>query len=98
VRDTFFLVGGIFLSITAYAFISKKDFSYLGATLSMGFVVIFFACILTFVFQSEIFSLAVATASALLAATEAARRRCDDAARRHLVEDLAARVARVAHA
>jgi FtsH-binding integral membrane protein len=68
VRDTFLLVGGIFLSITAYAFISKKDFSYLGATLSMGFVVIFFACILTFVFQSEIFSLAVATAGALLAA------------------------------
>ena len=68
VRDTFFLVGGIFLSITAYAFISKKDFSYLGATLSMGFVVIFFACILTFVFKSEIFALAVATAGALLAA------------------------------
>ena len=67
-RDTFLLVGGIFLSITAYAFISKKDFSYLGATLSMGFVVIFFACILTFVFDSEIFSLAVATAGALLAA------------------------------
>ena len=68
VRDTFLLVGAIFVSITAYAFISKKDFSYLGATLSMGFVVIFFACILTFFFKSEIFSLAVATGGALLAA------------------------------
>ena len=56
------------VSITAYSFFSKKDFSYLGATLTMGFFVIFGACFLAAVIGSEIFTLAVASAGALLAA------------------------------
>jgi modulator of FtsH protease len=68
VRDAGMMVFGIFASITGYVFVTKKDFSYMKAMLSMGFVVVFIACLLTFVFQSEIFSLAVATVGALLAA------------------------------
>ena len=45
-RDAFLLVGAIFIGITAYSLFSKKDFSYLGATLTMGFFVIFGACLL----------------------------------------------------
>src|SRR6185295_6045459 len=59
VRDTFLLVGAVFVGITAYSFISRKDFSYLGATLTMGVGVVFVACLLTFVIGSEVFALAV---------------------------------------
>ena len=65
VRDTFLMVIGVFVGITGYIFITRKDFSYLGATLSMGFIVIFIACMLTWVFDSEIFALAVACVGAL---------------------------------
>jgi modulator of FtsH protease len=68
VRDTFTLVGAIFVGITAYVFVTRKDFSFLYATLSMGFFVIFGACILAGFLHSEVFSLAVATAGAFLAA------------------------------
>jgi FtsH-binding integral membrane protein len=68
VRDTFTLVGAIFAGITAYVYITRKDFSFLGASLSMGFFVVFGACILAAIFHSEVFSLAVATVGALLAA------------------------------
>lgn len=68
VRDSFLLVGAIFIGISIYSLVSRKDFSYLGATLTMGFFVIFTACIIAAVIGSEIFSLAVASAGALLAA------------------------------
>jgi modulator of FtsH protease len=68
VRDTFTLVGAIFVGITAYVYVTRKDFSFLYATLSMGFFVIFGACILAAFFHSEVFSLAVATAGSFLAA------------------------------
>lgn len=67
VRDTSMMVGGIFVGLTSYVFITKKDFSYLRATLSMGFFVIFIGCLLAAVFQSEVFSLAIASAGAVLA-------------------------------
>jgi modulator of FtsH protease len=66
VRDAFLMVGAVFIGITAYIFITRKDFSYLRASLSMGVGVVFCACLLTFVFQSEVFSLAVASVGALL--------------------------------
>jgi len=67
VRDSFVMVGAIFAGLTGYVFVTRKDFSYLYATLSMGFVVVFAGCILAFVLGSEPFSLAVASAGAVLA-------------------------------
>ena len=68
VRDTFAMVGSIFVGITGYAFVTKKDFSYMRAMLSMGFFVVFTACILAAFVHSEAFSLAVASAGAVLSA------------------------------
>ena len=67
VRDTFAMVGAIFVGLTAYIFVTRKDFSFLRATLSMGFMVVFAGCILAFVLGSEPFSLAIASVGALLA-------------------------------
>jgi FtsH-binding integral membrane protein len=66
VRDAGAMVGAIFIALTTYVFIARKDFSYLWATLSMGFVVVLVACVLAAVVGSEPFSLAVASAGALL--------------------------------
>jgi FtsH-binding integral membrane protein len=66
VRDTFSMVGAIFVGLTGYIFVTRKDFSYLRATLSMGFMVVFAGCILAFVLGSEPFSLAIASVGALL--------------------------------
>lgn len=68
VRDAFLLVGAVFGGVTAYVFTTKKDFSYLRAILSMGFLVVFVACILAAFIGSEIFTLAVCSVGALLAA------------------------------
>jgi FtsH-binding integral membrane protein len=67
VRDAFSLTGAIFVGITAYVYVTRKDFSYLSATLYMGFWVIFGASILAIFFHSEVFSLAIASVGALLA-------------------------------
>jgi modulator of FtsH protease len=66
VRDAFVMAGAVFAGITSYIYLTRKDFSYLRATLTMGFWVIFTACILGIFIGSEAFSLAVATAGALL--------------------------------
>jgi modulator of FtsH protease len=66
VRDTTMMVGGIFVGLTGYVFVTKKDFSYLKATLSMGFWVVFVCCILAGFLHSEVFSLAIASAGAVL--------------------------------
>lgn len=68
VRDTFAMVGSIFVGITAYAVVTKKDFSYMKAMLSMGFFVVFAGCILAAVLRSEVLSLAIASAGAVLSA------------------------------
>ena len=68
VRDAGIMTVATFTGITAYIFVTRKDFSYLGAALTMGFFVIFAACILAFVIGSELFTLAVACAGALLSA------------------------------
>jgi FtsH-binding integral membrane protein len=65
VTSTFIMVGLIFTSITGYIFVTRKDFSYLGAALTMGFFVIFGAGILAIFLKSDIFSLAVASAGAV---------------------------------
>jgi FtsH-binding integral membrane protein len=66
IRDTMVMVLSVFLGITGYIFVTRKDFSWMGSILSMGVMVIFGACLLTFVFKTEVFSLAVASAGALL--------------------------------
>jgi modulator of FtsH protease len=68
VRDAGIMTVAVFGGITGYIFIARKDFSYLYAALSMGFIVILVGCILTFVLKSEVFALAVATGGALLSA------------------------------
>jgi modulator of FtsH protease len=60
------MVLAVFAGITGYIFVTRKDFSWMGSILSMGVMVIFGACLLTFVFKTEVFSLAVASAGALL--------------------------------
>ena len=68
VRDAFLMTGGVFMGSTMYVFIAKKDFSYLGSILSMGFWVVFLAGIAAIFLHSEVFSLAVACLGALLSA------------------------------
>jgi modulator of FtsH protease len=66
VQATLAMVGAIFVGLTAYVFIAKKDFSYLYATLSMGFFVVLAGCLVAFAIDSEPLTLAVATVGALL--------------------------------
>jgi modulator of FtsH protease len=67
VRDAFSLTFATFFGITAYAFVTKRDFSYLRSILTMGFFIVFTAAILAAFIGSEPFSLAVASVGALLA-------------------------------
>jgi FtsH-binding integral membrane protein len=67
VRDAGMMTGAVFAGVTGYVFITRKDFSYLGAIVSMGVVVVFIACICAFFLQSEIFTLAVCSVGALVA-------------------------------
>jgi modulator of FtsH protease len=67
VRDAFMMTGAVFAGVTGYVFVSKKDFSYLGALVSIGMMVVFVGCILTLVLGSEIFTLAVCSVGALVA-------------------------------
>jgi modulator of FtsH protease len=66
VRDAFILTGAAFTGLTAFVFVSKKDFSYLGASLSMGLWVVLGAMLLGFFFHSAVFSLAIASVGVLL--------------------------------
>jgi len=66
IRDTMVMVLCVFSGITGYIFVTRKDFSWMGSILSMGVMVIFGACILSFILKTEVFSLAVASAGALL--------------------------------
>jgi FtsH-binding integral membrane protein len=66
VRDTMIMVLSVFAGITGYVFVTRKDFSWMGSILSMGFFVVLGGCILTFFLDSEPFALAVASVGALL--------------------------------
>jgi modulator of FtsH protease len=67
-RDAGIMTVAVFASVTGYVFITRKDFSYLGAILSMGVIVLLCAIIFAAVLGSSVVSLAVATVGALLAA------------------------------
>lgn len=66
VHATLAMVGAIFVGLTGYVFIAKKDFSFLYATLSMGFWVVFAGVAVAFAIDSEPLTLAVASVGALL--------------------------------
>ncbi|MCA9645791.1 MAG: US12 family protein [Polyangiaceae bacterium] len=66
VRDAFLMVLAVFCSMTGYVFVSRKNFSWLGSVVAIGFVVVFIGCIMAFFLGSEPFSLAIATAGAIL--------------------------------
>jgi modulator of FtsH protease len=66
VRDAFLLTGAAFTGLSGYVLISRKNFSYLGAALSMGIWVILGAMILGIFLHSAAFHLAIASAGVLL--------------------------------
>jgi modulator of FtsH protease len=66
VRDAFLLTGAAFTGLTAYVLVTKKDFSFLGAALSMGIWVILGAMLLGLFLHSAALSLAVASVGVLL--------------------------------
>ena len=66
VRDAFLLTGGAFAGLSAYVLITRKDFSFLGAALSMGLWVVLGGILLTIFFHAAVFQLAIASAGVLL--------------------------------
>jgi modulator of FtsH protease len=66
VRDAFLLTGAAFGGLTGYCFVTRKDFSFLGAALSTGLWVVIGASLLAMFFHSSALSLAVASVSVLL--------------------------------
>lgn len=67
VLSAFAMTGAVFAGVTAYVFVTKKDFSYLAAFVSMGVLVVFVGSILALFFDSEIFTLAICSVGALVA-------------------------------
>jgi modulator of FtsH protease len=66
VRDAFLLTGAAFTGLTGYVFITRKDFSFMGAALSMGLWVIIGASILAMFVHSAALQLAIASVGVLL--------------------------------
>jgi modulator of FtsH protease len=66
VRDAFLLSAITFGGLTGYCFITKRDFSFMGAALSTGLWVVIGASLLAMLFHSSALSLAVASVSVLL--------------------------------
>jgi modulator of FtsH protease len=66
VRDAFLLSALTFGGLTGYCYVTKRDFSFLGAALSTGIWVVIGASILAMVFHSSALSLAVASVSVIL--------------------------------
>jgi modulator of FtsH protease len=66
VRDAFLLASAGFGGLTAYAMISKKDFSFLGGMLWMGLLVLIGASLIGMFVGSQVFHLAIASVGVLL--------------------------------
>lgn len=66
VRDAFLLSAVTFGGLTGYCFVTKRDFSFMGAALSTGLWVVIGASLLAMLFHSSALSLAVASVSVLL--------------------------------
>lgn len=66
IRDAFLLTGAAFTGLTSYALITRRDFSFIGAGLSMGLWVVLGASLLGLFIHSAAFSLAIASVSVIL--------------------------------
>lgn len=66
VRDAFLLATAAFGGLTAYAIVSRRDFSFLRGALMMGFFVVLGAALLNLFFQSTVFGLAISSVGVLL--------------------------------
>lgn len=66
IRDAFLLATLMFGGLTGYVAVSKKDFSYLGSALTMGFFVILGCSILNIFLGSNVLGLAIASVGLLL--------------------------------
>ena len=66
VRDALILTGAAFVGLTGFVFVSRRDFSFLGASLSMGLWVVLGAMLLGVFVHSAALSLAVASVGVLL--------------------------------
>jgi modulator of FtsH protease len=66
VRDAFILSVAAFGGLTAYAMLTKRDFSFMGGALVMGVFVVFGASLLNLFLGSSIFGLAISSVAVLL--------------------------------
>lgn len=66
IRDAFVLSSVGFSALTAYAFFSKKDFSFLGGALTMGLFVLIGASLINIFLGSSVFGLAISSVAVLL--------------------------------
>jgi modulator of FtsH protease len=66
VRDAFLLASAGFGGLTAYTFVTRKNFSFLGGFLSMGLWVVIGASIISLFVGSQMFHLAIASVGVLL--------------------------------
>lgn len=67
VLGAFLVTAGAFAGATGYVFVTRKDFSYLSATLSMGMMVVFIGCLVAAFVGSEPFTLAICSVGAIVA-------------------------------
>ena len=66
VRDAFLLTAAAFVGLSGYTLVSRKDFSNLGAALTIGLFVLIGASLLGFFVHAAAFQLAVASVGVLL--------------------------------
>jgi modulator of FtsH protease len=66
VRDAFLLTGAAFTGLSGYALVTRRDFSFMGAALSMGTWVVLGALFLGMFLQSSVLQLATASVGVLL--------------------------------
>ena len=66
VRDAFLLTAAAFMGLSGYTLVSRRDFSNLGAALTIGLFVLIGASILGFFVHAAVFHLAVASMGVLL--------------------------------
>ena len=66
VRDAFLLSGAAFVGLSGYVLVSRKDFSRLGAALTIGLFVLIGASLLGLFLHAAVFQLAIASVGVLL--------------------------------
>ncbi len=66
IRDAFLLTGAAFVGLSSYVLVTKKDFSFMGAALSMGLWVIIGASLLAMFIGSAALHLAISSVAVLI--------------------------------